>query len=342
MQNDTKVCALRGARGWLITDGKAGMLVQCRGVGDALGLSYVHKQVSPQGLNRLLSPWMKPRRSERVGEEGSVFSPPWPDIAIATGRLSIPYIRALSRLAGPNTYSVVLQDPKTGLRTADLIWVPQHDRLRGTNVITTITAPHSYSQVRLGLLRSTVPARLASLPRPRVAVLLGGNGGGYQFTEADTLRLAGSLQSLSALEASFLITPSRRTLASLQEAVDQATQSRPRLLWTGEGENPYPDFLAHADVLIVTADSVNMTGEAGATGRPVYVFEPSRGSAKFARFHASLRQYGATRPLPDHFAALEAWSYQPLDAACSIAREIERRWLRHRLTLMHASRQEPA
>jgi uncharacterized protein len=140
---------------------------------------------------------------------------------------------------------------------------------------------------------------------------------------------------------SFLITPSRRTLPSFLEAVDRATQSRLRLLWAGDGENPYPDFLAHADMVIVTADSVNMTGEAGATGRPVYVFEPSRGTAKFARFHASLRQYGATRPLPDHFGALETWSYQPFDAACFVAREIERHWLRHRLTLMHASRQEP-
>ena len=47
------------------------------------------------------------------------------------------------------------------------------------------------------------------------------------------------------------------------------------------------------------ADSVNMTGEACATGRPVYVFEPGPGSPKFARFHAALRRHGATRSLPE-------------------------------------------
>jgi mitochondrial fission protein ELM1 len=85
--------------------------------------------------------------------------------------------------------------------------------------------------------------------------------------------------------------------------------------------------LAHADVLIATADSVNMTGEAAATGRPVYVFAPSYGSAKFARFHEAMRRYGATRALPHQFTTLQTWCYEPLDAARPIAAEIEQRWL---------------
>jgi hypothetical protein len=40
-----------------------------------------------------------------------------------------------------------------------------------------------------------------------------------------------------------------------------------------------------------------------------------------------LRQYGATRTLPDSFSGLESWSYAPLDSAAEIAREIERRLL---------------
>src|SRR5215467_12249840 len=106
MHNE-EVCGrpLSGKLGWLITDEKIGMIVQCRGVADALGLAYVHKQVNPARLRRLLAPWILPRRSERSGEPGSLLAPPWPQIAIATGRLSIPYLRALSRLAGPRTLS---------------------------------------------------------------------------------------------------------------------------------------------------------------------------------------------------------------------------------------------
>jgi mitochondrial fission protein ELM1 len=321
---------LGGARGWIITDDKVGMMVQCRGVADALGLSYVHKQVSPTGLARMLSPWLPPRRSERLGDPGSAFAAPWPDIAIATGRLSIPYLRAVKRLAGPDTFTVVLQNPRTGLRTADVIWVPQHDRLRGANVITTLTAPHSYSRARLSEQRRSMPPAIAALPAPRVAVVLGGPSGNYRFTEADQHRLAGALASLAALSVSFLITPSRRTPAALIQLVAEATRARPRIVWDGKGDNPYPSFLAHADLLVVTADSVNMTGEACATGRPVYVFRPTGGSRKFARFHTALMAYGATRALPDRLCRLASWSYEPLNSASEIATAIEQRWLKHR------------
>ena len=102
-----------------------------------------------------------------------------------------------------------------------------------------------------------------------------------------------------------MVTPSRRTPEPITQLVREATASTPRILWAGEGENPYPHFLAHADAFIVPADSVNMTGEPCATGKPVYVFAPEGGSAKFTRFHDTLRRHGATRPLPESFERLE-------------------------------------
>ena len=105
------------------------------------------------------------------------------------------------------------------------------------------------------------------------------------------------------------------------------------LLWDGESANPYPAFLAHADAFIVPADSVNMTGEPCATGKPVYVFAPEGGSPKFTRFHEALHRHGATRPLPDPFDRLETWSYAPLTSSDAIAAEIARRWVKRRQML---------
>jgi uncharacterized protein len=317
---------LAGRRAWLITDDKTGMQVQARGVAEALGLACTVKEVAPQGLWRFLAPYGPPDPRDRFGAADSPFAPPWPDVAIATGRLSIPYVRRLKRLAGPATYTIVLQDPKTGAGTADLIWVPEHDRRRGSNVITTLTAAHAFSPERLAALAAETPPWLADLPSPRVAVILGGKNAVYRFTERDDDRLEASLRSIADLGASFLVTPSRRTHKRLLQAVTHATRGRPRMIWNGEGTNPYPHFLAHADAFVVTGDSVNMTGEPLATGKPVWVFEPSGGSAKFARFHASLRRHGATRPLPDRVTSLEAWTYPRLDSAALIAREIERRF----------------
>jgi uncharacterized protein len=316
---------LAGRRAWLITDGKIGMDVQVRGVADALGLDAEMKHVAPIGVHRFLSPWLPPAASNRIGR-GGPLSAPWPEFVLATGRLSIPYLRAVRRMAGAQTTTVILQDPKTGAGSADLIWVPTHDRLRAPNVITTPTAPHSFTPARFAKLRAQMPADIAALPGPRVAVILGGSSGDYPYSDACLQRFSRSLQSLAALSVSFLITPSRRTHPALLAAVDQATAANPRILWRDQGPNPYPDFLAQADVLIATADSVNMCSEIAATGRPAYVFYPAGGTPKFARFHAALQASGAVRPLPDRFERLDTWTYAPLDAGTTIAAEIEKRF----------------
>jgi uncharacterized protein len=327
LQADAKIARpLAGLKAWVITAGMAGMDVQAQGVAEALGVDFETKHVDPKGIWKFAAPWGPVAPALRFGEPGSLFAPPWPDIAISLGRGSVPYMRALRRRAGNRTFTVVMQDPKTGLGTADMIWVPEHDRLRGANVFTTLTAPHGFTAARLAQLRLTLAPPIGALPSPRVAVLLGGKNAVYKFRDEDDERLIGALQSLGRLGASFLITPSRRTHARLLAATEQATRVFPRVLWDGSGANPYGDFLAHADLLVVTADSVNITGEACATGRPVLVFNPSGGSAKFRRFHAALEARRATRPLPDRLDAIPDWRYEPLHSVDEIAREIERRW----------------
>jgi len=325
--------AVAGRRGWIISDGKAGHEAQARGVAEALGLDVEIKRVAPGLPWSLLSPWGPVAPSERFGSPSSPFHPPWPDFAFAIGRLTIPYIRRLKQAAGLATYTVILLDPKVSPRTADLFWVPEHDKLRGPNVITTLTAPHTFSSRRLGELRGHLPVEIAALPSPRVAVLLGGPNGDYRYTQPRVARLTSALQSLAGLGAGLMITASRRTPPDVTSFLREQTASQPHLFWDGEGENPYPQFLAQADAFIVPADSINMTGEPCATGKPIYVFEPDGGSPKFARFHDALRRHGATRPLPVRFERLETWSYPLLDSASVIATEIARRWAKRRQML---------
>jgi mitochondrial fission protein ELM1 len=325
--------ATAGRRGWIISDGKIGNDVQARGVFDALRLDYEIKHVFPTGIWQALSPWGPVDPAERFGAPQSRFCPPWPDFAMSIGRLTTPYIRRLKQLTGLATYTVILQDPRVGAKTADLFWVPEHDMRRGPNVITTLTAPHSFTRERLRQLRAHLPSDIAALPKPRVAVLLGGPNGYFNYTKPVLARLAAALGRLAAQGAGLMVTPSRRTPREVLGFVRDATAGTRRLLWDGSGDNPYPAFLAHADAFIVPADSVNMTGEPCATGKPVYVFTPAGGSTKFARFHATLHRYGATRPLPDPFERLESWNYVPLSSSDAIAAEIARRWLKRRRML---------
>jgi mitochondrial fission protein ELM1 len=317
---------LAGARAWIISDGKAGHEVQCRGVAQALGLDVEIKRIAASGIFHLAAPWGPVSPFERFGAAGTTFAPPWPRIALAAGRTTIPYIRALKRRAGDAVFTVILLDPKTPASSADLIWVPEHDKRRGTNVVTTITSPHGFSAARLAELRKDMPPGIAALPKPRIAVLIGGPNTEYTFTERDAALMARALAGFSASGAGLMISPSRRTPQSFLAAIDAATKNVPRILYDGSGDNPYADFIAHADAFVVTADSINMVGEAAATGRPIYVFEPSGGGGKFAKFHDALRAHGATRPLLATGGGVEPWTYAPLDSAALIADEITRRW----------------
>ncbi|MEI9901172.1 MAG: mitochondrial fission ELM1 family protein [Hyphomicrobium sp.] len=319
---------LTGKECWIISDGKTGNDVQTLGVANALGVNVTIKRVNPTGIHKLLSPWIGVAGRERFGEAGSIFAPPWPAIAFSIGRLTTPYIRRLKQLAGAATYTVILQDPKVPAGTADLFWVPEHDRRRGANVITTLTAPHGFSEQRLAALRQSLPSRYRDLPSPRVAVLLGGSNGDYAYSPAALDRLERAIGALGEAGASLMITPSRRSEPAIVAAAKRASASYPRIFWDMSGENPYPHFLAAADFFLAPADSINMTGEPCATGRPVYVFHPDGGSAKFARFHGALERYGATRPFPDTLPALESWSYASLNSSAAIAAEIADRWQR--------------
>jgi mitochondrial fission protein ELM1 len=223
------------------------------------------------------------------------------------------------------TYTVILLDPKTGPNTADLFWVPEHDARRGPNVVTTLTSPHRYTPARLAELRAHVPPEIAALPHPRIAVLIGGPNGDYRYEASDSARLTDILRGLAGQGAGLMITASRRTPPDLLSAVDAATAHGARILWRGEGANPYSDFLAHADAFLVTADSVNMAGEAAATGKPVHIFHPSGGSKKFDRYHAALQAQGITRRIDDAAQIAAQWTYAPLNSAETIAAEICRR-----------------
>ncbi len=94
-------------------------------------------------------------------------------------------------------------------------------------------------------------------------------------------------------------------------------------IWDGSGENPYIGYLALADAIVVTCDSVNMISEACATGKPVYIAElAGAGSSKFLNFQSMLSEAGMARPFTGR---LENWQYEPLNETERVAAEVRRR-----------------
>lgn len=308
---------------WVLTDGKIGDEGQCIAVAEALGAEPVIRRVAPRALFAAAMPWGGIDPKEAPDKPGSPIAGPFPDLCIASGRRAVPYLRAVKKASGGQTFTVFLKDPRTGTRDADFIWVPEHDRLRGPNVLATTVSPHRFTPEKLAPYRKSPPAPLAALPQPRVAVLVGGRSRDYDFTPADAERFLADLDALS-VHASLMATASRRTPERLAAAVLGLARAKGGYGWDGTGENPYPAMLALADAFVVTADSANMVSEAVSTGKPVFIFEPSlrfgRNARRIRHFIAALEAQGAVRKFQGR---LESYAYEPLVSAPKIAAAIQ-------------------
>ncbi|WP_134496367.1 mitochondrial fission ELM1 family protein [Microvirga pakistanensis] len=315
---------------WVLSDGKAGDELQGLSVAEALGLHPEIRRIEPRAPFTWMMPWGPIDPRERPSVPGSPIAPPYPDLLLASGRRAVPYLRFVKRASGQRTYTVFLKDPRTGPKTADFIWSPEYDRLRGPNVLTTLTPPHRISDRRIAAARAHPDPRLAGLPGPRVAVLVGGDSRHHRFTDHDRATLLERLTILARSGAGLMITTSRRTPLALREALMDLAARHGAFFWDGSGPNPYVDLLGLADFIVATADSFNMIGEAAASGKPILVFEPSGGHPKLAVYMERLRGHGIVHPFDGH---LVGQAYEPLNSTPKIAAAIVRGFSLHRRSL---------
>lgn len=318
-----------GTACWVLSDGKIGDEIQCLGIAEALGLDPALHHVAPRPIFALAAPYgpIDPREGPR--RPHSPLAPPFPDLAIAAGRRTVPYLRALKQLSGGRTFTVFVKDPYWGRGGFDLIVAPAHDRLEGANIFSTLTPANRLSAARLAAARQAPPPSLAALPQPRVALILGGSSQHHHFSEADITAVTEIGLAVLGSGASLMVTGSRRTRPELLDALTAGFATLPKaarqniFLWTGQEPNPYVDILGLAEQIVVTGDSVNMVGEAVATGVPVHVYEPAGGHRKITAYLDALEAQGAIRRWR---GKLEDWRYPPLNATPAIAAEIARRY----------------
>jgi uncharacterized protein len=291
---------------WVLHDGKAGMRSQALGLAEATGFSLVEKPLEIRRPWNMLPPQLWPLSRGMVLRGDALLGPPWPDLVIGCGRNTVIPALAIRRASSGRTLLAQVQNPRLRRSEFDLLIVPEHDRLRGPQVIVSRGAMHRVTPGRLAAERNRFPA-LAALPRPVLAVLLGGSNKAYRLTMPRLSEIAEAIAViLREGGGSVLVTPSRRTGEDGRRLMEDRLAGLPATVWDGSGENPYFAFLALADAFLVTADSVSMISEAAATGKPIHILDLDRGNAKFARFHQQMRQAGITRPFAGH---IESWSY---------------------------------
>jgi mitochondrial fission protein ELM1 len=315
---------------WVVTDGKAGMIAQARGLAEAVGLPIIDKIIVPSLPWRWLPAglWSHSFLDGIAGAPkiGNPIAPPWPDLLVSCGRNAVGPALAVKRNSHGHTLIVHVQHPRVNPARFDIVAAPAHDNLSGANVMTIQGALHRATPERLAAAAKEVASTVSHLSRPLVAVLIGGSNRSYRLTPQTISKLADNLVKLTREhDVGLMVTPSRRTGSNNEEILRQKLAALPAVIWDKMGDNPYYGYLGLADAIIVTPDSVNMVSEACSTGKPVYIAEMEGSDKKFQRFHQALFDAGMTRPF---VGALEAWQYTALDDITPVAIAV-----RHRLNL---------
>jgi mitochondrial fission protein ELM1 len=308
----------------VLSEGMAGTENQCLALAAALGLTPEIKRAAVNKPWRWLGAAMAALPPGFMAHGHDSLVPPWPDLVIASGRKCAGLALAIQRASRGRTFTVFVQNPRLGLARFDLIVAPRHDGITSANIFTTRGALSSVDAAALKSAEAEFAPTFADLPRPLVACLIGGTSRRHRLTPADGQALGAALAKLAAdTGGGLLITPSRRTPEPSFAALEVALDGAPAYIWRGEGANPYFGFLAVADAVLVTGDSVSMVSDACSSGKPVHILPVAgRRSARFSRFFAALEAEGAARPFT---GSLESWDYEPLNDCALAAGEIRRR-----------------
>lgn len=266
-------------RTWLLLGRKPGDNGQVLALAEALGWSFNVKHLVYRRwelvTNRLLGPTL-------LGvdrEHSSPLHPPWPELVISAGRRSEPVARWIQAQAGGRRQVKLVHvgRPWAATELFDLIIsTPQYALPVRANILHNEAPMHRMNSTKLGLAAEDWRHRLEPWERPWIAVMLGGHVGPHTFTRLAARHLAAQASAMAAsLGGSLLISTSARTPQEALDAFAQALDA-PHVLYrwqANDPENPYLGFLALADRIIVTSDSMSMLVEAVATGKPVFIFD---------------------------------------------------------------------
>ncbi|WP_306478385.1 ELM1/GtrOC1 family putative glycosyltransferase [Methyloversatilis sp.] len=266
-------------RVWVLLGKHEGDNQQLLTLADALGWPYETRQLVFKGGPSVPAPLQGASLIRLDRQRSAPLSAPWPDLVLGAGSRSGPIARWIRRQTGGSTRLVQLGRPRASLDEFDLVVTTPQYRLPARDNVLHNMLPLNRPQTRqtghaLGLWRPQVEA----LPRPRIALLIGGDGSSSVLDEDTARRIREQAEALARSRGgSLLISTSPRTGSAAADALlGDSDIPGLRYRWRpDDADNPYPVFLELADELIVTGDSASMIADACADGRPVrYVALP--------------------------------------------------------------------
>ena len=301
-------------KGLLLTEGMHGMISQVEGLAKALDIDYIHQKVELNKFTKFLPPKITPVSNLFFKN----FKIPEFDLIISCGRKSVIPSIYLKKNSKKKIINIHIQDPKVSLKNFDYIIVPEHDGVKGENVITSRGAIHYLTSDEIKK-NSNYLTGMLNKEKEYLLLILGGPNKYYDYNEKNLLDIFEKIQKLTlknSLQA--IIIPSMRTP---QNIIDLAHKffGEQNLIIKNVDKKAYLSGLAIAKFIIVTCDSTSMISESALTGKPIYIAEiPSKkDDYRFRQFRDLFKKLNIIKNLDDN---LKTWKYEILDETSKIAK----------------------
>ena len=312
---------MRYFKALLLTEGAHGMVSQVEGLAKALKLDFNHCFVN------LKKPW-RYFPINLVPVSKSVIDGKIPDqienqVLISCGKNSIISSLFLKR-NNKNLFNIHIQNPKVNFSNFDLIVAPEHDQIKGSNVLSTFGALHYITKQEIDNSSNFFSKYNLSEKDKIVSLILGGPNRYYDFNEIDLGNIFLSIKD-NFLDKGFklILVRSRRTPDNIIDFAKKFFLNSAVIIDFVSKEF-YLSALKLSKTIIVTCDSTSMVSECAITQKPIFVakMKAKRRNNRFEYFLNSFREKGIIKFLGEN---TDNWSYPELDETKRIARIIKER-----------------
>tara|TARA_B110001450_G_C17610119_1_gene476885 strand:- start:399 stop:1349 length:951 start_codon:yes stop_codon:yes gene_type:complete len=296
----------------LLTQGMHGMISQVEGLAKALKLNFKHQKIKLKPLWNLIPPKFTPISENLLTEKFICDS----RIIISCGRKSVISSIALKKRLGKEIFNIHIQDPKVSFEHFDLIISPEHDGIKGNNILTTKGSIHYLTKREI--IENTKYLKLDKEKKQIVTFVIGGPNKYYKYSEEQVHYIFNKVKTLFTPDKfKIVIIPSYRTPERIIKKAFN-TFGFNHCVIKKIDKKAYLSSLAIADYVVVTCDSTSMISEAAVTGKPVYIamMKPNRSIRRFKSFYNQFKDLGIAKELTDN---VDNWSYDKLDEVNRIA-----------------------
>jgi hypothetical protein len=305
----------------LLTEGYHGMISQVEGLAKALNADFQHRIVRLNWLWNYIPPKLSPvsrliLKNEQYITENEKF-----DLVISCGRKSvIPSI--FIKKKNKKIFTIHIQNPKVRFNNFDLIVAPEHDELKGENIITSKGAIHYITRLEIEKARSYLLDKIQN--EKIVSLILGGPNKYYNFSNEELTNIFREIKS-SFISQGYkaIIIPSMRTPKRIIDlAINEFLIDG--FVVNSVDKQAYLSSLAIANSIVVTCDSTSMISEAATSGKPIFVahMQAKRNNYRFKRFYKLFRELGVIKNLGEK---VENWTYDSFNEAERVAAIINSR-----------------